>query len=346
MCMITVIVPVYQVEQYLGACIDSLLIQSLSDYECIFVDDGTMDSSCEIIEKMVGGDARFRLIHKKNGGLSSARNAGLEIANGKYVAFLDSDDTAHPDWLRDTVECAEAHSSDMVLYNYCKVEKGVVYDPFLPIQDEEIDIGQMGLPNYFYHYWMPYRHGQEAWSRIYRRDLIEDHHIRFQPNDRIFAEDTLFSAMAMMHAHHISALGKAYIYYLQRGDSLMGKPKPRLAKRLMQLSVDLWEYAEKTGHGKELQNVLPVLCYDKLICKGIRFDPSLSDVLDAMAYFAGNETMKTLLRRLESPAPLLLYTMKTGQGFRTQIRGRLFASNWLRGKYKAAADLVEGKIGV
>ncbi|MBQ8091992.1 MAG: glycosyltransferase family 2 protein [Clostridia bacterium] len=345
MCRVSVIVPVYQVEQWLPACLDSLLFQSFRDFEIILVDDGTMDNCNEIMESYRRRDGRIRIIHKENGGLSSARNAGLDVAEGEYIAFLDSDDTAEPDWLLDTVAAADRDHADMVLYNYRKVENGQAGAPFLPIKDETFDFGAYGLQKYFYQYWMPYVHGQEAWSRIYRRNLIEAHGLRFALNKDVFAEDTLFSAMCMMHAERLTALSRSYIQYLQRGDSLMGKPKPYLARRLMELSVRLTDYAEKTGHGKELQQVLPVLCYDKLICKGIRFDPSSADVLSAMEQYRANPTMQMILKRLRSPMPLLSYTFHTGKGFATQVRGRMFAARWLSGDYAGAASLVEGRIG-
>ena len=162
-------------------------------------------------------------------------------------------------------------------------------------------------------------------------------------NNEVFAEDTLFSAMYLLHTHKIAALSKPYVYYVQRGDSLMGMKKPKLAWRLMTLSVRLWEYARETGRFDEIKNVLPVLCYDKLITKGIRLDPKLNDVYAAMEEYRGNETMKHLLRALISPMPLAMYTLKTHKGIRTQIRARLFALRWLRGNVKGAVSLVQGR---
>lgn len=345
MSRVSVIVPVYQVEQWLPGCLDSLLLQSFQDFELILVDDGTKDGSVAIMEAYQKKDSRIRIIHKENGGLSSARNAGLDVARGEYVAFLDSDDTARPDWLREVMAAADRDRADLVLYNYCKVEGGQISAPFLPIRDEQFDFDIYPLERYFYKYWMPYVHGQEAWSRIYRRSLIEDNHLRFALNKDVFAEDTLFSAMTLMHARRLTALSKPYIDYLQRGDSLMGQPKPRLAARLMELSVRLCAYAQETGHGRELRNVLPVLCYDKLICKGIRYDPSAKDVREAMETYRNNPEMQKILRALASPMPLLAYTLNTGKGFATQIRGRVFARRWLAGDLEGAAALIEGRIG-
>ena len=88
----SVILPIYKVEKYLAECVDSILKQSFSDYEIILVDDGSPDTSGAICDEYAKKDARVRVIHKKNGGLSDARNAGFEIACGEYVVFIDSDD--------------------------------------------------------------------------------------------------------------------------------------------------------------------------------------------------------------------------------------------------------------
>lgn len=343
MCRVSVIVPVYQVEAYLPRCLDSILAQTFTDYELILVNDGTKDSCPVIMQAYADRDSRIRQVHKENGGLSSARNAGMAVARGEYIAFLDSDDYAAPEWLADTVRAADETGAEQVLYNYALVVDGREEGAYLRFDTETIDVDRLGLADYFYRYWMPYKHGQEAWSKLYRRSVIEENGLRFMPNDEIFAEDTLFSAMYLMHTHRIAALNAPYVYYVQRGDSIMGMKKPRLASRLMTLSVRLWEYAKACGRFDEIKNVLPVLCYDKLITKGIRLDPDLDDVHRSMQAYRSNDTMRALLRALISPTPLIMYTLKTRKGIMTQIRGRLFALRWLRGDVKGAAALVQGR---
>ena len=345
MCMVSVIVPVYQVEAYLPKCLDSILAQTYTDYELILVNDGTRDNSPAIMEAYAKRDSRIRLVHKENGGLSSARNAGLDIARGKYVAFVDSDDYVEPTLLEDAVGAAETTNADQVLFNYRIVDEQGAHEPYLCFEDEVIDLDQMGLARYFYHYWMPYKHGQEAWSKLYRREIIEQNGLRYAPNVEIFAEDTLFSAMYLLHTHKIAALKKAYVNYVQRGDSLMAMKKPKLAMRLMTLSVRLCEYARAVGREAEIRHILPVLCYDKLICKGIRFDPDADDVYEAMRAMRENTTMQSLLRQLMGVMPLLKYTFHTGKGIRTQVRARLFAWRWLRGDIQGAVALVDGREG-
>ena len=343
MCRVSVIVPVYQVEAYLAKCLDSILAQTFTDFECILVDDGTKDDCPRIMADYAARDGRIRCIHKENGGLSSARNAGLDIARGEYIAFVDSDDTVEPTMLADAVAAAERAGAQLVVYNYRLVTEAGAQGAYLPMRDETLDLDQMGLSNYFYRYWMPYVHGQEAWCRLYRRDIIENHLLRYAPNDEVFAEDTLFSAMYLMHVHTLAALAKPYVNYLQRGDSLMGMRKPKLCRRLITLSVRLTDYVKACGKEKELADVLPVLCYDKLICKGIRLDPSMEDVYAAMTQMGSKETLRGLLRALLSPKPLAMYTLKTGKGIRTQVRARMFAARWLRGDVRGAAALVQGR---
>ena len=343
MCRVSVIVPVYQVERYLPRCIDSILAQTFTDFELILVNDGTKDDCPRIMQEYADRDARIRQVHKENGGLSSARNAGLDIAQGEYIAFVDSDDYVDPDLLEDTVAAADRDSAQLVLFNYRIVNDQGVQGPYLDIEDETIDLNRLGMANYFYRYWMPYKHGQEAWCRLYRRDIIEKNGLRYAPNKEVFAEDTLFSAMYLMHVETLTALKKPYVYYVQRGDSLMAMKKPQLARRLMTLSIRLTEYVSACGFGQELKNVLPVLCYDKLITKGIRLDPSAQDVENAMQELGKNETLRALLKALMGVGPLATYTVNTRKGFMTQIRGRLFAARWLRGDVRGAMRLVQGR---
>lgn len=343
MCRVSVIVPVYQVEQYLPRCLDSILAQTFTDYELILVNDGTKDDCPRIMREYAQKDKRIRIVEKENGGLSSARNAGLDIARGEYIAFVDSDDYVADDLLADTVAAAERDRAELVLFNYRIVNEQGEQGPYLSFEDETIRLKEIGFANYFYRYWMPYRHGQEAWCRLYRRDVIEANGLRYAPNKEIFAEDTLFSAMYLMHVQTLTALKKPYVYYVQRGDSLMAMKKPKLAHRLMTLSVRLTEYAAHCGMEAELKDVLPVLCYDKLICKGIRFDPDIEDVYQAMEEYRMDKTMKRLMHSLMGVTALTAYTLKTKKGFMTQIRGRLFAMRWMKGDIRGAVRLVQGR---
>lgn len=338
--MVSVIVPVYQVEAYLPRCLDSILAQTRQDFELILVDDGSTDRSPEIMAEYAQKDSRIIRIHKQNGGLSSARNAGMEAAKGKYLLFVDSDDYIAPELVADAVRAAEETGAELTVWNYEKVDDTRAYGPFLRITDETVDVDAIGLKNYFYRYWIPNRFGFEAWNKLYARRVVEQNGLRFQPNREILAEDLLFNAMYILHTHRVSALGRVYSCYYQREGSIMNAPKPRCAYRLMNLAERLTDYVQAQPRGGELKNVLPVLCYCLLLTIGIRDDPSMEDVHSAMEEFSRHGTMRQILRALISPAPLTLYTIKTHKGVVMHLRARLFALRWLRGDVRGAAALV------
>lgn len=113
--IISIVVPVYNVEKYLDRCIESILAQSFKDFELILVNDGSSDSSAFICDKYKGMDKRVKVIHKENGGLSDARNKGIEIATGKYIGFVDSDDYIDKDMYLQLYELIEMHSADIAI---------------------------------------------------------------------------------------------------------------------------------------------------------------------------------------------------------------------------------------
>lgn len=342
---LSVIVPVYNVQAYLPRCLEAILAQEGADFEVILVNDGTKDDSARIMEEYAARDGRIHCVHKENGGLSSARNAGMDVASGEYFMFLDSDDWINPGLFHAAITAAEQTGATQVIWNYARVWDDHREGAYLPLEEGVVDVERMGLARYFYKYFMPYKHGQEAWSKLYRREVITKNALRFMPNDEIFAEDTLFSAMYLLHTRRIAVLKEPYVNYYQRGDSLMGQKKPRLCARLINLSVCFADYAKACGKEKALKNVLPVFAYDKLWTKGIRLDPSFKEAEAAMAAALEEETLRKLLEDLHGILPLAAYTLHTGKGFATQVRARLFAARWLRGDVQGAAALVSGRIG-
>lgn len=169
---ISVIIPVYEVEDYVSSCIESVLAQSYSNLEIILVDDGSPDSCPDICDSYAVRDARVRVIHKDNGGLSSARNAGLDAVTGEYIGFVDSDDEVDSDMYRLLLERALS-GSDIVACNYTlfsdtqeDVYTHGVPDPMTLSRAEAIEllVGDTELQNY-------------AWNKLYAAHLWED--VRF-----------------------------------------------------------------------------------------------------------------------------------------------------------------------
>ncbi len=117
--LISIIVPIYQVELYLEKCIDSIINQTYKNLEIILIDDGSPDRCGAICDEYAGKDSRIRVIHQKNGGLSAARNAGLDIAKGDYIQFVDSDDWIEPEACETVLTIAEEQHADIVCFGFC-----------------------------------------------------------------------------------------------------------------------------------------------------------------------------------------------------------------------------------
>lgn len=219
--MVSIIVPIYNVERYLRDCIDSALAQTYRDYELLLVDDGSPDNSGIICDEYAGKDSRIRVIHKKNGGLSDARNAGLDAAQGKYVYFLDGDDSVAPDLLETVVPLMET-GYDLVTFTFRGFyDDGTVFAPW-PRECGEFTLGSPEMRKDFIHkILMQSRIGWEAWSRIFSRDIIEKYHIRFADNRKIFAEDLYFSLCYCAHVRQIRCINACLYNYRQRSDSIM-----------------------------------------------------------------------------------------------------------------------------
>ena len=219
--MVSIIVPIYNVEKYLEQCIDSILAQSYRDYELILVDDGSPDGSGRICDAYAEKDDRIRVIHKKNGGLSSARNAALDIASGKYVCFIDSDDTVDQCLLETVVPYMEK-SYDMTAFGLRGFYDDGTIVRYLPRQSADwILDSEEKRKDFIHRFLIQGKIGWEACTRVFRRDIIESNNLRFADNREIFAEDMYFSLCYCAHAKRIINLDSCLYHYRQRKDSIM-----------------------------------------------------------------------------------------------------------------------------
>ena len=209
--LISVIVPVYNVEQYLNQCVDSILGQTHSNLEVILVDDGSPDACGEICEEYASHDSRVRVIHKENGGLSDARNAGLDIAQGDYIGFVDSDDWIEPDMfeyllhgaegMHAGVACCEVVSAQTWKLKYKVLHQDNVYDSPAALEDLFFD-----------------RRENYAWNKLYRAELWRG--VRF-PKGLNF-EDLATVYKTFENAGQVAYLREPKYYYRLRSDSISG----------------------------------------------------------------------------------------------------------------------------
>lgn len=195
---ISIIVPVYNVEKYLDRCIKSLLNQTLKDIEIILVDDGSPDNCPLMCDEYAKSDRRVKVVHKANEGLGYARNSGLEVATGEYIAFVDSDDYVELDMYERLYEVALFYNVQMVLCGFnrdnkgCRVKGLVANMPSSPkVIDARTDyipnlIGQK--PNEYYSMF----YGYAVWNILFSADIINKHHIRFKSERIYLSEDILF----------------------------------------------------------------------------------------------------------------------------------------------------------
>lgn len=218
---ISVIVPVYKVEKYLHRCIDSILSQSFTDFELILVDDGSPDNCGKICDEYAQKDSRVRVFHKPNGGVSSARNLGLDNARGEWIAFVDSDDDFEITHLQNYYDVVDFESDVIIMGRKITNEKGVYQGELMPanMDSKKNTDGMRGvvqnlLPKFNLLY--------TVWNALYRKNIIEKHNIRFNGNIS-WGEDTLFNFQYLTKCNRIQTIAKSSYLYLKNYDNASNK---------------------------------------------------------------------------------------------------------------------------
>ena len=221
---ISVIIPVYRVERYLDACVSSVLAQTFGDFEIILVDDGSPDGCPALCDAWARKDPRIRVIHRENGGLSAARNTGIEAAKGQFLTFVDSDDLLEPDTLRRAWEAQRQYSADLVVYNLVYVDENnrpLASPDFTVFRDEVLDEAEV---------WRRYFALEEqkiyyvvAWNKLYRAELFRE--LRYAEGKRY--EDQFLMPQLLAQCGRIACLAYPGYRYVQRGGSIMAQGSSR-----------------------------------------------------------------------------------------------------------------------
>ena len=237
---VSIIVPVYNAEQTLRRCVDSVLSQTYTDFELLLVDDGSRDSSAAICDGYAARDSRVRVIHKPNSGVSDTRNQGLSQARGTYLQFLDSDDWITPDATSAMVRAAEEHQCDLVISDFYRVvgervsRKGDIDDDTV-LSREEFASHMMENPADFYY--------GVLWNKLYRRDIVEAHHLRMDP-DISWCEDFMFNLEYIRFAERFYALQVPIYYYVKTKGSLVATQGLSIAKTV-RMKLTVFEYYDR-----------------------------------------------------------------------------------------------------
>ncbi|WP_270568128.1 glycosyltransferase, partial [Clostridium beijerinckii] len=253
MCKLSIIVPIYNVERYLDKCIDSILNQSFKDFELILVDDGSPDKCGDICNSYSKLDRRIKVIHKQNGGLSSARNAGLDIAVGEYIAFVDSDDWINGD-MYDTLYCiAKENNADIVQCRFKKVYNDI--EEYVEISKKVNIIDKIEALTNLIAYGEMHVQSVVTWNKIYKRMLFDD--IRF-PQGKIH-EDEFTTYKFFYKSKKIVLCDDELYYYRQVDNSIMNTKFNK--KRLDYLDA-LEEMYNFFKQNKKLHNLVMIRYID------------------------------------------------------------------------------------
>jgi glycosyltransferase involved in cell wall biosynthesis len=307
---LSIIVPVYNVEEYILECVQSLCNQTLKDIEIIVVDDGSTDNSINIVKEFK--DKRIKIVTQQNGGLSSARNTGMKVAKGEYITFVDSDDyigikTAY----EEMYNIAIRENSDIVAGNclwYYSEEKKYKMDRKMtsfcksPMQSEEFFIQCLKTKRVY----VP------VWLNIYKRNLLIDNNLYFKQG--IYHEDEEFTPRVLLMAELVSIYNKEFYIYRQRENSITNSSKLNMKRGfdVLRISLELKKLADNINNDElkvEFKNYLCYIALDAIYkYKMKNIDCNVKKMI--------NETSNTLPRKIKSYAlqidERLYFTLETG----------------------------------
>lgn len=251
MVKISVIVPVYNVKKYLEKCVESLLSQSLDEIEVILIDDGSTDGSGSICEKYKNIDKRVYVVHKENAGQGLARNSGLDIAKGKYIMFLDSDDFLDDSACSTLFHILEETGGDMCCYGYVIEDKNgkTVYKPeinFKIYEQNEI------TSEFILHFFGDSPEDSElrgvsACMSVFKRDIIQKENLRFHSERKVFSEDTIFSLDFCKFTKKVVVVPEYFYHYRQNSESFSHKYRKNRFEMTQNLCDILQKYAYSYG---------------------------------------------------------------------------------------------------
>ena len=236
--LISVIVPVYNIEKYLPRCIDSILDQTYKNWEAIFVNDGSTDNSLKILEEYKKRDERIKIINKKNAGSGAARNDGIETSKGKYIAFLDSDDWYEKNFLENLYNNLIENNSDVAMCNpkmtYDDTSKNKKINTYFFNEIElnktpEKILGILEMP--------------VVWNKLYKKEIIVKNKIKF-PNYS-FCEDVEFLYKTFLYVNNLSKIEDDLYNYYQRRDSETKKIKEESIEQVYKVIKNIENYVKE-----------------------------------------------------------------------------------------------------
>lgn len=228
---LSIIIPAYNVEKYIEKSVRSVLNQTLKEIEIIVINDGSTDDTKDILNKLEKEDKRLKVLHKKNGGLSSARNAGLKICCGKFIAHLDGDDWIEQDAYELMYKAAIENNLDIVVSDYYDdyEEKKIIYKEEINVEEKILN-NEKYLKEYFSGNGVP-----AIWSKIYKKNIYKD---IFHPENISIGEDLCTLPKLILKAKRIGKVNKAFVHYMNNLESMS---RDKMSLKLNELIIALEE---------------------------------------------------------------------------------------------------------
>lgn len=233
--LVSVVVPVFNVENYVAICIESILNQSYSNLEIIIVNDGSTDSSADVCKRYSEMDSRIVFINKENGGLSSARNTALNMINGKYLMYIDSDDYIKPEMIKTMVSLAEKENLDLVKCDFCRCTQQGEEDVCDDTGDISFFSAEEAVYNFLTEPYSPKKHFKViVCDSLYLYDTVKD--IRF-PEGKLY-EDGYYTPIVLLNCKKTAHIATSFYVYRQNESSIIGTGFTEKSLK----SIDDWEF--------------------------------------------------------------------------------------------------------
>lgn len=263
---ISVIIPVYNVEPYLNRCLDSVVGQTYQNLEIILIDDGSPDDCGAICDKYAAEDDRIQVIHKENGGVSSARNVGLELASGEWVGFVDSDDYIDSDQYEYLLGLALRYDAEIVQCGVICEAPGHHEALYTPLEERCVAIGRAPFPAGI---WICFSNAN--WCRLYRRDILKE--VRFDCS-YVVGEDLLFNLQTLVKAKKMVFGDRAKYHYVQNNASACHAPPSReslvsFRRMLLQAEHDFSSWNEIRRFCREIRLRNNLHMCSRIVCYGL-----------------------------------------------------------------------------
>lgn len=238
--LVSIVVPIYNVEKYVQACIDSLIAQSYANIEILLIDDGSTDHSGDLCDKAATQDTRIVVLHKRNGGLSDARNTGIRKSHGQYIALIDGDDYVHKDFIKVLLASALERNADIAACSYIRMYSDGVNAQDAKSQDfAEFSnvqaIRDMVSPDTLC--------DVVAWNKLYKTKLFKENGVKY-PLGKIH-EDTFTTYKLLYRANKVVFTNTALYHYVQRTSSIMGVGYTRKNLAMVEAIDEMMQWAHR-----------------------------------------------------------------------------------------------------